>query len=149
MAMTRQQKKDYAKMLFLKSDLTQKLIAGRVEVTEKTLGKWIKEEDWDMLKSSLIITKEEELRRLYQQLNELNNHIADRTEGNRYATSKEADTISKLASAIKQLERDTTIADVIDVFIDFSNWLREADFEKAQEFVSLQDDFVKHKLKTR
>lgn len=149
MAMTRQQKKEYAKMLFLKSDLTQKLIAARVDVTEKTLGKWIREEEWEMLKSSLIITKEEELRRLYQQLNELNNDIATRKEGERYASSREADIISKLASAIKQLERDTSIADVVDVFIDFSNWLKEADFEKAQEFVSLQDDFVKHKLKTR
>ncbi|MBL4828461.1 MAG: DDE transposase family protein [Aliivibrio sp.] len=143
------QKKEYAQVLYLKTNHTQKDIAVRVGVTEKTLGKWIREGDWEMLKSSLIITKEQELRRMYQQLNELNNNIAGRKEGERYATSKEADIISKLSAAIKNLERDTSIADVIDVFIDFSNWLKEADFEQAQVFINLQDDFVKHKLKTR
>ncbi len=102
-----------------------------------------------MLKSSLIITKEQELHRLYHQLNELNNNIATREEGSRYATSKEADVISKISAAIKSLERDTSIADVIDVFIDFSNWLKEVDFEMAQSFIGLQDDYVKHKLKSR
>jgi DNA-binding XRE family transcriptional regulator len=149
MAMTREQKKEYAQVLYLKTNLTQKDIAARVGVTEKTLGKWIKEGDWEMLKSSLIITKEQELRRMYHQLNELNNDIATREQGKRYASSKEADILSKLAAAIKSLERDTSIADVIDVFIDFANWLKEADFEMAQQFINLQDDFVKHKLKTR
>lgn len=149
MATTLKQKKEYAQVLYLKTPYTQKEIAVRVGVTEKTLGKWIKEGDWEMLKSSLIITKEQELRRMYHQLNELNNNIAGRTEGERYATSKEADIISKLSAAIKSLERDTSIADVVDVFIDFSNWLKEADFEMAQKFIGLQDEFVKHKLKTR
>lgn len=149
MAMTREQKKEYAQVLYLKTNYTQKDIAARVGVTEKTLGKWIKEGDWEMLKSSLIITKEQELRRMYHQLNELNNDIASREEGKRYASSKEADVLSKLAAAIKSLERDTTVADVIDVFIDFSNWLKEADFEMAQSFLGLQDDFIKHKLKSR
>lgn len=149
MAMTMKQKKEYAQVLYLKTNYTQKDVAARVGVTEKTLGKWIKGGDWEMLKSSLIITKEQELRRMYHQLNELNNNIANRPEGEKYASSKEADIISKLAAAIKSLERDTSIADVVDVFIDFSNWLKEADFEMAQQFVNLQDDFVKHKLKTR
>lgn len=145
--MTRTQKQDYAKVLYLNDSLTQKEIADKVGVTEKTIGSWIKKGNWPQLKSSLIITKDEELRRIYVQINQLNNHIETREEGSRYADAKEADTLSKLAATARAMESDASLSDVIAVFKRFANWLRKIDLAKAQEFISIQDEFVKTLLR--
>ena len=44
MGLSKLQEKDYAKMLFVSENLSQKEIAERVKVSEKTIGKWIKDE---------------------------------------------------------------------------------------------------------
>lgn len=147
MSLSMKQKKDWAKLLFLKTDNTQHEIAKTVGVTDKTLHVWKKKEKWDMLKASYVITKEEELRRIYAQIRELNTSIESREEGKKFASGKEADTLSKLAAAAKNLEQNLSIAEIIDSFIVFTDWLREVDLEKAQEISSLMDSFIKHRLK--
>ncbi|PKP09864.1 MAG: DDE transposase family protein [Bacteroidetes bacterium HGW-Bacteroidetes-4] len=148
-ALTNKQKKDWAKLLFLKENLTQKEIAERVGVTEKTISNWVndKKENWEMLKSSVIVTKSEELRRIYMQINELNTFIATREPGQRFANSKEADSLNKLAATVRALETDVAIADVIEVFKRFTEWLRAVDLDKAKDVIRLEDDFIKHLLK--
>ena len=146
----KKQKKDlqeWAKFLYLKTDITQEEIATRVGVTRKTIGTWIKDGNWEVLKSSFIITKEQELRRIYMQINELNSAIEIRDEGQRYATSTEADTLSKLSAAARKLETDTSIAEIVDVFIGFSDFLYEQDPVKAKEWVPIQDAYIKEKLR--
>lgn len=142
------QKKEWAKLLYLKSTLNQKEIAARVGVTEKTLSTWVNDDkdNWELLKSSYVITREQELRRIYIQISEMNNAIAGREEGHRYADSKEADALAKLAVAAKSLEADTSISETISVFREFTEWLKEVDFAKAKEFISYEDGFIKHKL---
>jgi len=142
------QKKEWAKLLYLKSELNQKEIAEKVGVAEKTLSKWVNDEheNWELLKSSFIITREQELRRIYIQISELNNSIANRDEGFRFSTPRDADVLSKLASAAKSLEAETSISDTISVFREFSEFLKEIDFSKAKEFIVFQDAFIKHKL---
>lgn len=145
------QKKDWAKLLFLKSTLNQKEIAAKVGVSEKTLSKWVNDskENWLALQSSYVITKENELRRIYIQISEMNNTIANRDEGERFASSKEADALSKLAVAAKSLESETSISETVNVFKEFTEWLREVDFAKAKELIEFQDAFIKHKLSAR
>jgi DNA-binding XRE family transcriptional regulator len=144
----RKQKKDLAKQLYLKSQMSQKEIAEMVGVTEKTISTWINDdtERWGMLKSSLIITKESELRRIYIQINELNTTIERRDEGKRYASPSESDTLSKLAATSKALESDASISEIVNVFIEFSEFLKQTDLQKSKDFIVLQDAFVKHKL---
>jgi transposase-like protein len=142
------QKKEWAKLLYLKSDLNQKEIAVKVEVSEKTLSKWVNDEhdNWEVLKSSYIITREQELRRIYIQISELNKCISMRDDGQRYANSKEADILSKLGAAAKSLEHDASISETINVFKEFTEFVKEVDFAKAKDIVLLMDGFVKHKL---
>lgn len=145
--LTNRDKKEWAKLLFLKTDMTQDEIATKVGVQRKTIWQWKEKEKWDILKGNFIITKEQELRRIYFQINELNTSIEQRDEGKRFATSKEADILSKLSAAAKQLESETSIAEIVDVFVAFSTWLSEIDFEKARDWVSIQDAFIKDRLK--
>lgn len=147
MPLKMQDKKEWAKLLFVRENLTQKEIAGRVGIAEKTMSKWVNDNNWEQLRSSVIITKSEELRRIYMQINELNTSIFKRDEGARFANSKEADTLNKLAATARALETEVAIADIIEVFKRFSEWLRAVDLDKAKETVRLMDDFIRSLLK--
>ena len=76
-----QQKREWAKTLYLKENLTQQEIAERVGVSRITVNNWIGKNGWEMLKTSITITREEQLKSLYRQLAELNNAIMARPAG--------------------------------------------------------------------
>lgn len=141
------QKKDWAKMLYLKEHLTQKEIAERVGVNKMTIGKWVKDDNWEALKTSMSLTREEQLGNLYRQVAEINKAIAGRKDGERYSTSKEADTINKLATAIEKMEKETGISDIISVSQGLLDWVRKTDVEKAKELSFYFEAYVKDRLK--
>lgn len=144
--LTTKQKKDWAQLLFINERaMTQKAIAEKVGVSEKTLSKWVKAEKWDNLRKSLLVTKEQQLRRLYDQIDAITTEIAERDK--KFANSKEADTITKLTSAIKNLEIETSLAEVFEIGKKFITWLQANDFEKSKEVVDLYDGFIKDQLK--
>ncbi|WP_286767165.1 MULTISPECIES: hypothetical protein [Sphingobacterium] len=78
MALSKTQQKEYAKTLFVKEDLHQKIIAERVGVTEKTIGKWISDGGWKKIKTSMLITKDNQIANLYDQLEKMNEEIKNR-----------------------------------------------------------------------
>ena len=141
-----QDKRDHAKLLFIHEQLNQKEIAARIKVSEVTISKWANADSWDGLRVSITITKEEQLKNLYRQLAEMNKAIAERDE-KKYASSSEADAISKLATAIDKMESDVGIADIVSVAKKFLTWLRKFDLVKAQDMTPLFDAFVKDNLR--
>jgi transcriptional regulator with XRE-family HTH domain len=144
--LTISQKKDWAKLLYTKENLTQAEIADRVGVTRVTVNKWINTENWELLKSSITISKEAQLNNLHRQLQELNNTILTREDKARYPMPAEAETIKKLAIAIKQLETETGIADIVSVAKRFIEFIRPVDLEKAKEITRLFDSFIRQNL---
>ncbi len=137
-------KKDYAKLLYTMQGVTVgKELAERVGVSAQTISKWINSDNWEHLRISLVITKESELRRYYAQIKELNDAIENRKEGNRYPTSNEADTISKLTKAVKELETETSVAEAVEVIKNFVMYIREQDFEKAKIVMDFGDAYIK------
>lgn len=141
-----QDKRDHAKLLFIHEQLNQKEIAARIKVSEVTISKWANADSWDGLRVSITITKEEQLKNLYRQLAEMNKAIAERDD-KKYASSSEADAISKLATAIDKMESDVGIADIVSVAKKFLTWLRKFDLVKAQDMTPLFDAFVKDNLR--
>jgi transcriptional regulator with XRE-family HTH domain len=140
------QKKDWAKLLYTKENLTQAEIAGRVGVTRVTINKWINSESWEMLKVSITITKEEQLKNIYRQLVEINEVITGRDKGQRFATPPEADTISKLTKSIKQMETEVGLSDIISSFAGLIQFIRTYDAEQVEVFKPVLDAYVKSKL---
>jgi transcriptional regulator with XRE-family HTH domain len=140
-------KKDIAKSLFINGNFTQEEIADKVGTTRQSVSRWIKDGAWDQLKASVSITPTQILSGLNRQIIEINNNINEREAGKRFATAAEADTLSKLASAIKKIEQDVGINDIVDVGIRFTNWLRPLDIDKAKEFNDLLDAFIKDQMK--
>ncbi|MBK6819853.1 MAG: DDE transposase family protein [Bacteroidetes bacterium] len=147
MSLSIAQKKEWAKLLFLKENLLQKEIALKVGVTEKTLSGWINKENWEQLRTSLIITKEEELRRIYIKIGEITTFIMNKEEGQRFANSKKAYTLNKLDATARSLETDTSIAEIIEVAKQFIVFVRKEDNEKSKELTKLFDEFIKSKLR--
>lgn len=145
--LTNGQKKEWAKILFTKENLTQMEISERVGVRPATISKWVNSENWQLLKTSITITREEQLARLYQQLQLLQEKILERPIAERVATTAEADIITKLASAIQKLETETGLNDIISVSKQFLDWLRASDLEKAKELTMYFDAFIKERLK--
>ena len=78
MAARKQVEKDFAKILFVNENVLQCEIATRLKVTEKTIGKWIKEGNWESLKKSMLVTKDNQLTALYDQLEIMTNEIKTR-----------------------------------------------------------------------
>jgi len=146
--MNRQQKKDYAKMLYLQDlSITQKEIAERAEVAEKTVSNWVNKEGWEQLRTNLLTTRETQLSHLYGQLRVLNKTIAERENEARYATTKEADVLIKLTSAIRNLEQDMSIADIVSVAKRFLNYVRNINMKQAKEISALFDSFIKDNIR--
>lgn len=143
---TMTQKKEFAKTLFLHENLTQQEIAERVGVSRKTVNKWINDGQWESLKVSITLTREEQLKNLYRQLAELNKTISERKES-RFASPAEADTITKLSNAISKLETDIGVADIIAVLKKLTAFVRRISLDKAKELVPLFDSFLKDNLR--
>ncbi|MEL5894163.1 DUF1804 family protein [Bacteroides sp. GD17] len=144
--LTAQQKKDYARTLYLKDNLTQQEIAEKVGVARKTINRWIATEKWEEMKVGVTLSREQQIANLHRQVMELNNTILSRPEGERYATPAEADTLGKLAAAIKKMESDVGIADLVSVGIRFIEWIRPIDLDKAKEITIFWDKFIKDQL---
>lgn len=144
--MDREAKKELAKMYYLRGLTVQKELAAKVGVTEKTIGKWIKDEKWDDLKLNIPMVKQEQLQKLLRELAALNQSIEDREEGQRFATSKEADVRRKLVADIKDLEEDASVADTISVAMAFTKWVSQDDLELSRRLSDLFDSFIKDKL---
>lgn len=145
MGMTKAQEKDYAKILFTTENLTQKEIAERVKVSDKTITKWIKEGGWAHIKKSLLITKQHNISMLYDQLDWLNNEVAKRDI--KVFDSKEADIVAKITASIQKLEVETSVGQVIEVARGFLDFVREIDLDKAKEITKYFDSFIQSKMK--
>lgn len=143
---TKQQKKDYAKTLYVSERLTQEEIAERVGVTRITVNRWINSEGWEQLRTSLTITKEEQIKNLYQQLKDLNDTILARDEGKRFATPAEADALNKYATTINKLEGDVGLSDTVAVFRKLTTFLRANAPEEVKRILPILDLFVKSHL---
>jgi transposase len=143
------QKKELAKLLYTRENLLQNEIAERVKVSPQTVTKWVNENngEWKRLRQSLIITKREQLSRIYEQLDEITRAIQEREQGKRYASNSDADIMVKLTAAAKNLETEASVSDIIEVSMRFLNWFRPIDLEKAKEFSGYLDSFIKDQLK--
>lgn len=136
-------RKGIAKSLYLDGNYTQEEIADKVGTTRQTVSRWIKDGSWESIKASVAITPAQIIAQWNRQIIEVNNAIAGRGEGRRYATPAEADALAKLAGAINKLQNDVGVSDCVSVAMRFLSWLRPLDIEAAKQFNNLFDAFIK------
>lgn len=130
------EKKAIALDLFMDTDKTQKEIAEIVQVTEKTIGKWKTDGDWELLKNATSITARNIIDNLYKRAFELS--------GN---PNSKPDDIIKIANSIEKLSnKKITVSQIINVFKDFTSWAFGQDPELAKAINLLQKKFINHKI---
>lgn len=144
MGIKKEQEKEFAKLLFLQGE-TQKEIALRIHVSEQTVSKWSRDNNWDDLKKSLLTTRTHQITQLYNQLAWINDDISKRKI--KVALPKEADAISKITASIQRLEVETSIAEYVEVARKFIDFLRPTNLPLAKEVTEYFDAFINHKLK--
>lgn len=145
-ALVNDKKKALAKDIYLLGQYTFEEIADKVGSTRQTISKWCKEGQWEELKAGMTVSREQILKGMYSQVNEINKAIQQKDAGQRYATPAQADTLAKLSAAIKKMEMDTGISDLVSAGIRFAEWLRPIDMGKTKEFVALWDAFLKEQI---
>lgn len=137
-----------AKILYTREQLTAKVVAKRVCVSEKTIGAWVEKFGWKNLRNRLLVSKDQVLNNLYEQLEELNNTIRQRNKGARYGNTKEADILIKYTASIRNLETDLAIADLVEAGIRFVKYLQKVGtIEQVMEVSDMWNSFLQLSIK--
>lgn len=145
--LTLEQKKEYAKILFLKGDLTQKAIAEKLQVSEQAMVDWVQKGQWKEIKKTLLNTKQEQLRVLYDILGGLNKEARIAATDDDPETQPNADAIIKITNAIAKLEKDTGAGEAIDIMIKFLAFMQNTDLKAAQFIEPYTDAFITSLIK--
>ncbi|WAC40575.1 DDE transposase family protein [Pedobacter sp. SL55] len=142
-----ERKKEHAKILYVKDGIsTQKELAERVGVSEKTIGKWIVDGEWEKLKKNVVLTRQEQLLHLMDELAELNASIRLKPEGVRFADSKLGDVRRKLIKDIKDMETKASIPEIIHALTLLLDFVRKGNLEQAKDLAKIVDAFIKSLL---
>jgi len=140
---TMSDKQYLAKILFTREKLEQKIIAKRVGVSEKTISKWVTDFNWKKIRNRLLVSKEEILNDLYEQLENLHNSIKAKDVGKQFADTKEVDIQIKYTASIRNLETDLAIADLVESGIRFIRYMQMAGtFEQVLEVAEFWNSFL-------
>ena len=137
---------DWAKTEITRNNLSQKEAAEKVGLTPQTINKYYQEENWDKLKKNLLLTREEQMANLYDELTQINEYIKTLPEGKRFADSKLGDVRRKLVKDIKELETTASLPEIIHASQKIMEFIRKVDLEKAQELAGFVDAFIKSQL---
>lgn len=138
--LTNNQKKAWAKTIFLRENKTQKEIAQEVGVREATLSKWVKE--WEHLKLNLLQTREERYIATLVQLQNLDKEIA--TKG--FPDSKQADIRRKLVADLNDLEQEADIRTVSEVGQAILKYLKPINSAQSELLGAIINDYIKYLL---
>ena len=137
-----------AKILYTREKLEQKLIAKKVGVSEKTIGKWVNDFNWKALRNRLLIGKEEVLNNLYDQIGNLNKAIADKNDGEKYGDTKQADILIKYTASIRNLETELAIADLVESGIRFIKYIQQTGtVQQVVDTADLWNSFLQQSFK--
>lgn len=141
--MSREQIRETAKGLFVKSDMSQKEIAVLLGVSEKSVSEWRKKYDWDTSKQIQSITRKSLLEEAYKQLDAINKKIADKGGIPDKALS------DAKAQCLREIEQfsDTPTHIYIDVFEDFCAWLSRYAPKQLRGVSELSLRFIESKNK--
>ena len=139
MGISKDKERELAKRLYLEGT-TQKAIAERVGVNEKTIQRWVETHNWEALKVSLLSTRENQIRMLYSQLKCLNEVIEAREQ--KYADPGEANTLLKLSTAIKKMETETGLGETIQVAKNFLNFVSRLEPSRHKELTEMFDKYI-------
>lgn len=134
-----------ARELFLNTTLSQKEIAEKLSVSEKTLSDWSKSGNWEALRAAKKVTKAALISNYYTILYTMQSQIAERQAPENVPTSKEADVMAKIGSQIEKIDKQSSLQDYILAFEEFLQFMMDREPELAKKIAPYQYDFLQQK----
>ena len=142
--------KQIAKSLYIHEDITQqKVLAERVGVSKNTMCIWFKEheQEWQRMKKNLILTREERMADLYDELTEIANAIKNLPEGTRFAPHKLALVRRMIVKDISDLQVEAAIPEIVAALTGLVKFVRNEQLEEARIIIKWADIYLKTLLK--
>lgn len=137
-----------AKILYTREKLEQVVIAKKVGVSANTISKWVNEFNWKALRKRLLLSKEEQVNQLYEELEEISEKIKKKPVGDRYADTKIADIRVKTTASIRNLESDLGIAEIVDVgYVALKQAQKTESLEQVMWFTDFWYSFIQSQMK--
>jgi len=134
-------KREIAEDMYIRLGLTGREIAENLGITEQTVSRWKKgregEKSWDDRKTESQLTPLKIKELLLKEAEKL----AKGEESN-----VKADQLSKIMSAIDQLDKKINVRTVMDVFREFDNWMAEQEPTMAIQFTKFHKQFLQYRI---
>ena len=134
-------KREIAEDMYIRLGLTGREIAENLGITEQTVSRWKKgregEKSWDDRKTESQLTPLKIKELLLKEAEKL----AKGEESN-----VKADQLSKIMSAIDQLDKKINVRTVMDVFREFDNWMAEQEPARAIQFTKFHKLFLQYRI---
>ncbi len=125
-----------AESLFTEQGLSCSAISLQLGITEATLSKWRNRMDWDSKRDSIVSTPAKIRELLLEEMKSVSS-------GNK--AKIDADALSKINKALSYLDGKVSLSIVISVFMEFDNWMAEADPKKAVDFTEYHKLFIAYR----
>lgn len=140
--------KKYARHLYIdKGITTAKALALEVGITEKTASKWIAEGNWEKYKKNIVLTREEQMNLMLDELEQINNHIKEQPDGQQFADYKLAMVRRQLIKDIKDLETKALVSEHINSLTQFLSYVRVQNVTDGLLIARYVDMFIKSELR--
>jgi DNA-binding XRE family transcriptional regulator len=121
-------KKELARMYYMQGE-TQKAIALKIEVSEKTISNWVEKEDWSTKRAGINVTRPELINKSLMALGKILDQVYASDDMELIAALP--DKLVKCAAAIEKLDKKANIVNAIESFTDFHKWIQSrASFDK-------------------
>lgn len=128
--------KTLAERMFVEEGMNAKSIAEAIGVTEKTVGRWRNQDNWDEKREKYLATPYN-IKRL------LSDELANLVKGETPGLDMKA--INDAIKAIQSISDETSTQVVFTVFREFDNWMAEQDPDVAAQFLEWHKLFLLHK----
>lgn len=133
-----------ARNLYFQTDMKQVDIASLLGISDKTLYRWIRQDNWKQMKEAAKQAPLAIVEMLYKQLYDLNYSICTRESA--VPSLQEAETTRKLINSIEKLKRQASLSENIQVLMAFTGFLNKIDNELAKQVVVHADHYLKERI---
>jgi transcriptional regulator with XRE-family HTH domain len=113
---------EHARHLYINGNCSQRDIAKRFGVSERTVYNWVKGNAWDRLRHAAATAPITIAENLSTQLVALQNEISNREPGNRFPTRHEADVICRMVNAIDKTKKAPALPLQVQVMRTFRQY---------------------------
>jgi len=135
------EQKLHAKNLFLDTNLTQTEIAAKVGVNRRTIRLWSQEHNWENLRRSSRHLPSMVAEKCYYLIDQFTTHLLSANNVISTFSSKDADAINKMASAIKKLKARSAINESMEMFNFFIEDVKRKDEKMAEAISPFIEDY--------